>query len=122
MEAVGRIVEGMDRKEKGFAELNPEIGSASDADLPEVARLQQDNLTRNVAEEEQRKEGFVSVETPPELLKEIANQEGITVAKVGGKVVGYLMPMTVAHAKRIPLLDPFIERFTSLSYEVSMQS
>ena len=103
--------------EKPFEQFIPEIGLAKDKDLTDISRLQQENLARNVSDKEKRQQGFVSVETSPKLLKEIAGQEGITVARVGEKVVGYLMPMSVEHGKQIPLLDPFLERFKSIQFE-----
>ncbi len=102
---------------KSFELSQVEVGLAKEEDLADVARLQQENLARNVSEKERQEQGFVSVETSPELLKEIAEQEGITVARVQGKVVGYLMPMSVEHGRAIPLLDPFIERFKNVQFE-----
>lgn len=104
-------------REKSFEEFKPEIGLANEQDLSSVIRLQQENLSRNVSDEEKQRQGFVSVETSPELLKEIAEQEGITVARDGAKVVGYLMPMSVEQGRKIPLLDPFIERFKTIQFE-----
>jgi len=53
------------------------------------------------------------LETPEKLLREISEQEGITVARINGKVVGYLMPLSVEQGKQAPLLDPFIEKIWS---------
>lgn len=97
--------------------FKPEIGLATEQDLPDIARLQQENLGRNISKEEKQQQGFVSVETSPELLKEITDQEGITVARDGEKVVGYLMPMSVEQGRKIPLLDPFIERFKNIQFK-----
>jgi ribosomal protein S18 acetylase RimI-like enzyme len=105
------------KREESFEEFKPEIGLAIESDLSDIAGLQQENLARNVSEEERQQQGFVSVETTPELLQEIAEQEGIIIARAGEKVVGYLMPMSVEHGKQIPLLDPFIGRFKHIQFE-----
>ena len=63
---------------------------------------------------EKEEQGFVSLETPEKLLREISEQEGITVARVNGRVVGYLMPLSIEQGKQAPLLDPFIERFETV--------
>lgn len=104
-------------REQPFKEFKPEIGLANEQDLPFIIRLQQENLGRNISDDEKQQQGFVSVETSPELLKEIAEQEGITVARDGGKVVAYLMPMSVEQGRKIPLLDPFIERFKTIQFD-----
>ena len=104
-------------REKSLEEFNPEIGLATEQDLSAIARLQQENLAPNVSADEKQQQGFVSVETPPDLLKEIAEQEGITVARAEGKTIGYLLPMSVEHGKQIPLLGPFIERFKTIQFE-----
>jgi len=105
-------------REKKFEEVNQaEFALASDAELEAVARLQQENLGRNVSEDDKATQGFVSVETPMELLKKISDEEGITVARVDGKVAGYIMPITVEHGKHIPLLEPFIARFKNIQVD-----
>jgi ribosomal protein S18 acetylase RimI-like enzyme len=44
-------------------------------------------------------------------------QEGITVARDGKRLVGYLIPMSIEQGKKIFLLDPFVERFKSIQFE-----
>jgi predicted GNAT family N-acyltransferase len=95
----------------------PDIGFAREEDASDIFRLQQENLSRNVPDEEKQGQGFVSAETPPELLKEIIEQEGIAVARMDDKVVGYLMPMSLNHAQQVPFLRPFIERLDEVQFE-----
>ncbi len=94
-----------------------EVGVATGEDLAQVLKLQQDNLGRNLPEVERQDQGYVSVETPPDMLEEINESDGVTVAKDGDRVVGYAMPLPVDQGRKIPLLDPFIERFSKLSFE-----
>lgn len=103
--------------EKYFEQFHPEIGLAKSEDLADIIRLQQENLYHNFSEEEKQKNGFVSIETPPELLQEIANEEGITVARDKGKTIGYLMPISVEHCQKIPLLDSLIEKLATVKFE-----
>lgn len=100
-----------------FEQLNVEIGLAKEEDLADILRLQQENLGQNISEAEKEKQGFVSLETPEKLLREILDQEGITVARINGKVVGYLMPMSVEQCKQALLLHPFIEKFETVKFE-----
>ena len=100
-----------------FEKFNPLIKLATKEDLNDIIRLQQINLAKNISTEEKEKNGFVSVETEFDLLKEIADEEGITLAKDKDKVIGYLMPMTVKHGEKISLLKPFIERFENITFE-----
>ena len=100
-----------------FEEMNPQITLANKDDLNSIIHLQQANLIKNISTEEKEKNGFVSVETEFDLLKEIADEEGITIAKDQNNIVGYLMPMTVEHGKRVPLFDPFIKRFENITFE-----
>lgn len=102
---------------ENLEQFNYTIELAKKDDLVDISKLQQENLGRNLSDSEKQQDGFVSVETPIELLEEIINQEGITVARINGKVVGYLMPLSLAHAKEIKLLDPFIARFDDLKFE-----
>jgi len=96
--------------------FNVEIGTASTDDAQAVFALQERNLGRNLSEVEQQQYGFVSLETPPELLKEVIQENGITVARSLGKIVGYVIPLTVEEAKQLPLLNPFLSRFKKITY------
>ncbi len=100
-----------------FEGIKIEIDIAKEKDLADIIKLQKQNLVSNISKEERKQQGFVSVETPLKLLEEIAKQEGIAIARVKGRVVGYLMPMSVNHAKKVRLLDPFVERFKSIKFE-----
>ena len=93
------------------------IRKAEEKDLPQIESLQRANLARNVDDAQKEKEGFVSVETDLPLLSQINRDIGILVAKADDKLVGYEMPLGLEHAAQIPLLDPFIKRFTQLDYE-----
>ncbi|MFZ2149932.1 MAG: GNAT family N-acetyltransferase [Minisyncoccia bacterium] len=103
---------------KFFEQLNVDIGLATEKDIIEIIRLQQENLAPNVSGKEKQEQGFVSVETSEQLLKEIIKQEGIVVARLEGKVVGYLIPMSVEHTvQQVSMLDPFIEKLQTLTFD-----
>src|SRR3989338_8931202 len=87
-------------------------------DLPAIRALHEQNLSRNVSEEEKEREGFVSVETDLPLLKRVRKDAGIMVAEHPSEgVVAYAVPLTLEHAQSIPLLTPFIERVLRLSHQ-----
>ncbi|MBI5134764.1 hypothetical protein HZA86_00810 [Candidatus Uhrbacteria bacterium] len=101
-----------------FEQPNIEIGLATAGDLDAIKELMQKNLKEHLTTEEQETQGFLSVDYPREMLEEIVSNpnEGITIAKENGQLVGYLMPITVEHAKQIPILDPFVARLRDLKY------
>ena len=99
------------------AEFPVITGLASHDDVDDVLRLQNENLRSRVPDEEKESQGYLSLETPPELLTQIIDDEGIIVAKAGFKIIGYLIPMTLERAKTIPFFAPMIEQFKSLQLD-----
>ncbi len=100
-----------------MATIDYVIRKAKERDLTQIKHLQESSHYRRVSNSEKEKEGFVSVESDIPLLRTINKDIGILVAEVDGKVVGYEMPLGSEQAAQIPLLDPFVERFTKLNYE-----
>lgn len=94
-----------------------DFGFANEEDVLGIFRLQEENLSRNIPIEERQGQGFLIAVTPPELLKEIIEQEGIAVARADGRVVGYLMPMSFDHAQRVPFFKPFVEKLNDVQFE-----
>ncbi len=88
-----------------------EIGLANEADFGHILRLQEENSSTVVPKEKQSLQGFVTLRTDEELLREINEIIGITVARAKGIVVGYMMPMTMEQVSRMDLFIPFIEMF-----------
>lgn len=93
------------------------IDLATKKDLPAIIELQRLNLGRNLAEDEKKSQGFVSVETPLELLTNINSQEGVIVARLDEEIIGYIVRMTKEDASTIPLLKPFIARFPNITFK-----
>lgn len=104
-------------EEKKFEQFNPEIRLAQEKDLAGISQLQDENLSKNISLEEKLNEGFVVVKTPPDLLKEIAVQEGITIAQLDKKIIGYLIPMSVEHGQKISFWNPFIKKIKTIQLE-----
>lgn len=100
-----------------MSELQFIIKKANEKDLPHIRELQLQYHFKNVSDVDKSKHGFVSVETEIPLLFEIKKDIGISVAKVNSKIVGYEMPIGLNHATKIPLLDPFVNRFLNLKYK-----
>jgi len=80
--------------------------STSDKELHQILNLQQNNLPVSVSEEEQKAEGFVTVQHSFELLKAMHNKCPHTLAKDGDKVVAYALSMHPDFGDRIEVLKP----------------
>ena len=93
------------------------IALATEADMDGVVRLQQANLGPNLSEEQKHVGGHVTVETNPKLLKQVMDDEGVIVARDKDEIVGYIVPLTLEHARELPVLDPFVARFRDLTYK-----
>ena len=83
----------------------------------QVVQLQRENLARNVSDQEKEQQGFVSVETPIDELKEITGGDGILVGRRGEEVTGYLIYVNQKYCDKYPLLKPFIEQLTDCRYK-----
>jgi len=92
-----------------------EIRRAKEEDFSIIKSLQEEQHFENVSDK--ATEGFVSVQTSIEILKEINSEHGIVVATVDSKVVGYEFPLSLEQARKMPSLVPFIERVLKLDYE-----
>jgi len=105
--------------QKNSFETEPQIatGLASPEDVKEIVRLQQENLEPHVSTEEKATQGYVSLETPAELLEKIVGDEGIIVAKSADQLVGYLIPMTLDKAKGLPFFAPLIGQLDKLQLD-----
>jgi hypothetical protein len=94
-----------------------ETGLALHSDIQEIIRIQTENLGKNVSEQERASYGFITLETSPELLGEIIDDEGILVVRVDGKLVGYLIPTSKQRALTIPLLADMLRHCSKMEYE-----
>lgn len=88
----------------------------SDQELRQILALQSQNLARHISQEEALEQGFVSVHHSFELLKAMNTPYPHSVAKDGGRVVGYALVMTRAFEQDIPILKPMFERINVHNY------
>lgn len=82
----------------------------TNAELEEILELQRQNLRQNLGEQEQVKEGFVSLEHSFKVLKEMNNACAHCIAKKNGKVVGFALSMLKNFKNDVPLLLPMFEK------------
>jgi hypothetical protein len=105
-------------KVKNFEENKEIISLATEGDIPNIIKLQRDNLPINLAEEEKRKEGFVSLTTTEQDLEKIMKGDGVIVVdKQNNNLNGYLFSITLDYAKKISFFDPLIENISNMEYK-----
>ena len=82
----------------------------TEKELVQILRLQQENLYRNVSNEEKLAEGFVTVEHSYELLKEMNDVCPHTIAiDDQGNLAGYALSMHPSFRDKIDVLKPMFE-------------
>ncbi|HZE83103.1 MAG TPA: GNAT family N-acetyltransferase, partial [Puia sp.] len=80
--------------------------ASSDEDLNGIIGLQRSNLPANLTREEMTGQGFVTVVHSLADLKKMNEIEPHIIAKDGDRVIAYLLAMTSASEKDIPVLFP----------------
>jgi len=85
-------------------------------DIPEVLRIQNDNLLTNLSQTEQSN-GYLSVAFSKRQFKEMHREIPIIVADLGSRLGGYLCSSSLAYNRRIPLLAHMIELFKETAYK-----
>ena len=90
--------------------------ASSDEDLNGIIGLQQSNLPANLTREEMAGQGFVTVVHSLADLKKMNGIEPHIIAKDGDRVIAYLLAMTSASEKDIPVLFPMFEMFRNISF------
>jgi hypothetical protein len=88
----------------------------SESDLIGIRDLQRLNLPSQLTHEELQREGFVTVVHSLEDLKKLHDIEPGIIAKETHQVVGYLLAMTEASKKDIPVLIPMFDIFDQVDY------
>ncbi|HMH23285.1 MAG TPA: GNAT family N-acetyltransferase [Puia sp.] len=91
--------------------------ATSDKDLAGIMALQRSNLPVNLSPEEMAGQGFVTVVHSLDDLKKMNDIEQHVIAKDGDRVVAYLLAMTAASEKDIPVLIPMFEMFGKVPYK-----
>jgi len=77
--------------------------------------LQKDNLITNLSEQE-RSEGFLSVDFTFSQLEKLYQAPGIFVASEENRVVGYLMTETAEFSSQFPVIATMVRRFDRLNF------
>lgn len=106
----------MKNEEKYFENLDIETDLAGEADVESVLQLQKENLGRVLSEEEREQQGFVTFETSPETLQDIVRCEGVVVAKINSRVVGYIIPVTPERASTMAFFESYLRLLETLRY------
>ncbi|QIE60898.1 GNAT family N-acetyltransferase [Rasiella rasia] len=84
--------------------------SSSDYELEQILDLQKRNLFASLTEEEQKTEGFVTVQHDFDLLKAMHDKCPHVLAKDGTEVVGYALSMHPDFGNDIEVLRPMFEQ------------
>lgn len=79
-------------------------------DLPEILRIQKANLVFNMSEDD-KVNGFLSVEFPPEQFIEMNTEIPVVVADLGFGLGGYLCGSSIQYSRRVPILAHMISLF-----------
>ncbi|MEZ5039190.1 MAG: GNAT family N-acetyltransferase [Saprospiraceae bacterium] len=86
-------------------------------DLRQILDLQQANLPKHISDQEQKEQGFVTVEHNFELLSSMYHVAPQIIARHEGQVIGYALVMLKSFADQIPVLIPMFEMLATLSYQ-----
>jgi hypothetical protein len=102
---------------QGNAHPHPEMvfRKAQESDFGEILRVQKENLVTNLGEEE-KGEGFLSIQFDPPQLREILGTLGIFVASKEQRFAGYLMAQTLEFGMQFPVIKKMASRFQGLQF------
>ena len=81
----------------------------TDEELNEILALQEQNLFKNVSDQEKLNEGFVTLKHDFKTLKKMNNACAHCVAKNNGKIVGFALSMLQEHRNDVALLIPMFD-------------
>jgi hypothetical protein len=85
-------------------------------DIPIIKKLLEENLGKNLSEEE-KKDGFVTFEPTENELSELINDTGIFINLKGNELKGYLITASKELSKNIPFFNEMIENMESIEYD-----
>lgn len=91
--------------------------SNSDSELIQILQLQQNNLSGNLTQEQMVSQGFVTLKHSFDLLKKLNVIENNIIVKDGNDVVGYVLAMTAASSREMPILFDMYESFNHIKYK-----
>lgn len=92
------------------------IRKAEVADIPSILKLLQENLAKNLSEEEQ-KDGFFHFEPTEEEMKKIVNDTGVYISLKGETLKGYFITMSKELGQTIPFEAEMIAHAEEMEYE-----
>jgi hypothetical protein len=84
-------------------------------DLPKILGIQETNLVFNMSEDD-KADGFLSVEFSPQQFVEMDAEIPIVVADLGSGLGGYLCASTVLQSRKVPILAHMIGLFPGTPY------
>lgn len=90
--------------------------TSSFEELHQILALQQQNLAKNLTEEEKQSQGFVTVEHNFELLFKMHWLHPHVIAKDGDKVIGYVLSMSKTLGDTIDVLKPMFTEFEKANF------
>lgn len=79
-------------------------------DLPEILRIQKANLVFNMSEND-KTNGFLSVEFPSQQFIEMNSEIPTVVADLGSSLGGYLCGSSIQYSRQVPILAHMISLF-----------
>ena len=85
-------------------------------ELEGIKKLQQENLKKNLTEEEAGVEGFVTAEYTMEFLERMHYEKPSVIAKDGDYVVGYVLAAVKAIRNEHALLEDLFETIDKIQY------
>ncbi len=91
--------------------------STTEEDFFEIIALQEENLPRNLPENELKSQGFVTVVHALEDLQKMDAYEHNLLIKDDDKIVGYILAMTRQSKADIPVLVPMFNNFEKIIYK-----
>ena len=89
----------------------------NEGDIRQILELQAANHPSAVSEDTLRREGFVTVQHEPEVLRRMNQMYPSVIAKDGDRVAGYCLVMLREFAVGVPLLHPMFEKLESLTWQ-----
>jgi len=86
-------------------------------ELQEILRLQQENLPHQIAVEEMKSQGFVTVQHDLEILEQMHDLAPSIIIKEGDHVVAYALVMLKSYRHLVPVLQPMFAVLDSLEWK-----
>ncbi|CAM1341751.1 GNAT family N-acetyltransferase [Tenacibaculum amylolyticum] len=88
-----------------------------DIELREILALQQQNLPKNLTEQEKQTQGFVTVKHDFSILKKMHEVHPHIIAVSDNSVIGYALSMSKSFKEEVPVLIPMFRELEKLSLD-----